>query len=389
MSTAVQEQEQVRPAEGTAAEEMQLEKRSAAASIGFGMTARNWDEGLRIARQLATSTLVPKSYQGKPEDIVVAMQLGAEIGLPPMQSLQSIAVINGKPGVYGDGFMAVIMSSPSYAKHDEYYLVNGERRDIVGPKDLELDDTTAVTSFWRKGNPNPFTGTFSVADAKRAKLWGKEGPWANYPARQMRWRARSWAGRDAFAAELRGMGSAEELRDIPPDELEVQSQAIPEPVRRSEKAAAASPTPAGSSAAASQDPVLQTELPPAGESHHASPEKPAREVAATAKSAGRGSTQQKPSASNTGPTVETKSMVITDVVYCTPKGEDPYTEISATVKEQGKAPIGMVFTTRDKALADIAASCEGTDTLVNITWHGATRPNGKACKVLERIVSAS
>ena len=75
--------------------------------------------------------------------------------------------------------------------------------------------------------------------------------------------------------------------------------------------------------------------------------------------------------------------------YCQPKDEDPYTEITAVVKQQGEAPMAMIFVTRDKSLADTAASCEGTDQLLNITWHGAKRPSGKACKVLERIVAAS
>lgn len=389
MSTAVEEQARTET-QGQPSEEMQLEKRSAAATIGFGMSARNWDEGLRIARQLAASALVPKVYQGKPEDIVVAMQLGAEIGLPPMQSLQSIAVINGKPGVYGDGFMAVIMSSPAYARHDEYYLVNGDRRDVVTPKDLDADDTTAVTSFWRRGNPNPFTGSFSVADAKRAKLWGKEGPWSNYPARQMRWRARSWAGRDAFAAELRGMGNAEELRDLPPDPIEVtdtRRPGIEEPIRRSERAAAATTETAQGQtdvAAATEHPALTNELPPAGQAR-TGPNAPA-----SAKSAGRGSTSApKKAAGGEGPTVTSQSLVITDFHYCTPAGEDPYYEIGATVKKSGEAPVQFLFVTRDEQLAKLAASCEGSDTPFNVTWHGSTRAGGKACKVIDKIEAAN
>src|SRR3954465_11282190 len=101
----VQEREQEQPAttegNGTTdgagqqpAGSQQLQRASGAANIGFGLTARNWDEGFRIANQLAQSNLAPNIYKNKPQDILVAMQLGAEIGLPPMQSLQSIAVIN-------------------------------------------------------------------------------------------------------------------------------------------------------------------------------------------------------------------------------------------------------------------------------------------------------
>jgi hypothetical protein len=40
---------------------------------------------------------VSKDYGGQPEDIMVALQLGSEVGLRPMEALQNIAVINGRP----------------------------------------------------------------------------------------------------------------------------------------------------------------------------------------------------------------------------------------------------------------------------------------------------
>jgi hypothetical protein len=60
------------------------------------------------------------------------------------------------------------------------------------------------------------TRSFSVADAKKASLWGKAGPWSNYPKRMLQMRARSWALRDAFPDVLRGIGIKEEQHDIPP-----------------------------------------------------------------------------------------------------------------------------------------------------------------------------
>lgn len=56
--------------------------------------------------------------------------------------------------------------------------------------------------------------TFSVDDAKLAGLWGKQGPWKQYPKRMLQLRARGFAIRDAFADVLKGMASAEEQEDI-------------------------------------------------------------------------------------------------------------------------------------------------------------------------------
>jgi hypothetical protein len=217
MTTATQEQEQTDKPQTEPNQLVPSDRGDApltrAGAMGFGLVPRNFDEAWRMANIFAKSSLVPKQYFGKPEDIIIAMQYGAEIGLPPMAALQSVAVINGKPGVYGDGFLGVIMSKPAYAKHLEYYeLADGTKVKSLREIDHNDNDTKAVSMFWRKGNPEPFVSEFSIGDAKRAKLWGKEGPWTTYPARQMKWRARGFAGRDGFAGELRGVKMAKAPR---------------------------------------------------------------------------------------------------------------------------------------------------------------------------------
>jgi hypothetical protein len=64
----------------------------------------------------------------------------------------------------------------------------------------------------RKGEPDVHS-SFSVSDAKRAGLWGKQGPWSQYPKRMLQLRARAFALRDAFPDALRGLASAEEEQD--------------------------------------------------------------------------------------------------------------------------------------------------------------------------------
>ena len=56
---------------------------------------------------------------------------------------------------------------------------------------------------------------FSVANAKTAKLWGKQGPWTQYPERMLAQRARGFALRDAFPDALKGIITREEAEDIP------------------------------------------------------------------------------------------------------------------------------------------------------------------------------
>lgn len=168
-------------------------------------------EAMEFSKMLADSSMVPRAYQGKPQDIMVCVQWGMEIGLAPMQALQNIAVINGKPSVYGDAAMALVQASPVCEGVDECMEGEGTPNPV------------AVCIARRKGR-NPVIVRFSVEDAKRAGLWGKQGPWQAYPKRMLQMRARGFALRDAFPDVLKGLITAEEAQDFP-------SEAAPRPAK--------------------------------------------------------------------------------------------------------------------------------------------------------------
>jgi hypothetical protein len=167
-------------------------------------TPNNIADAMRLAEMLANSTMVPQSYRGKPGDILVAVQMGAELGLSPMQSLQNITSINGRPSVWGDAALALVQGHPAYVAHREW--IEGEGMERAG--------YCAIT---RRGNAE-HVQRFSTADAKKAGLLGKAGPWTQYTDRMLVLRARGFALRDKFADALRGLTTAEEAQDIPPEE---------------------------------------------------------------------------------------------------------------------------------------------------------------------------
>jgi hypothetical protein len=184
----------------------------------MGLMPTTVDEMWKLAQLAAGSDIVPKDFRAKPHNVLIAMEHGLECGVPWMQAIQNTAIINGRPGFFGDLFLAVIMNSDVYLKHVEYYLVKGEKRSGLLPEDWKHDDTCAVCTFWRRGQDEPTTRQFSVADAKLANLLKKPGPWTEYPSRQLQMRARGFAGRDCFPDVLKGMSRpAEELRDLPPE----------------------------------------------------------------------------------------------------------------------------------------------------------------------------
>ncbi len=167
------------------------------------LSPQTFNELIDFADRAARSTMVPKDYVGKPENIILAVQMGAELGLAPMQSLQCIAVVNGRPAVFGDAMPGLCRQSPVCDDIEEWM-------------DGEGDTMTAFCRATRVGK-KPMLAQFSVADARKAGLWGKVGPWSQYPQRMLMWRARSWALRDAFPDVLRGLMAVEEARDIPTD----------------------------------------------------------------------------------------------------------------------------------------------------------------------------
>jgi hypothetical protein len=157
----------------------------------------NFSELVQFAQMAAKSVLVPPEYRGKPESIMLAVQLGSELGLSPMQAIQNIAVIGSRPAVWGDAMLALVLAHPDCL-------------DVIE----NVENDTAVCTVKRRGR-TPVVRRFSVEDAKIAKLWGKAGPWLQYPDRMLQMRARGFALRDAFPDVLKGLITAEEARDIP------------------------------------------------------------------------------------------------------------------------------------------------------------------------------
>lgn len=169
-----------------------------------------------IAQRIAASGLAPKGMES-PETIFVVLEMGMELGLPMMAALRNIAVINGRPAVWGDVALALVQASGLLEDFDEF--VEGEG-----------DKMQAVVTSKRRGRSRPQTTTFSVADAKKASLWGKAGPWQQYAARMLKLRARGFNLRDNFPDVLQGLYTVEEAQDIPAGDTVVQLSAVPNPV---------------------------------------------------------------------------------------------------------------------------------------------------------------
>jgi hypothetical protein len=185
----------------------------------FSLIPENLAQAMEFAQLMAKSDFVPKEMKGRPENILLAVQMGLDVGLNPIQSVQNIAVINGRPAVYGDAYLAIIQSSKHYEYHKEWF---------------DDDTMTAHCIMKRKGSDEHHT-KFSLDDALTAGLYKteeqlerlkeydknnktsyfnnyKKSPWCKYPKRMLQWRARI-GGKDKFSDALKGLIPYEEAID--------------------------------------------------------------------------------------------------------------------------------------------------------------------------------
>jgi hypothetical protein len=151
-------------------------------------------EMMQMSEMLAKSSMVPTAYRGKPQDVLVCLMWGQEVGLGAIQALNGISVINGKPALWGDAALALVRGHPACAGIREWSEGEGEK----------------MVAFCEAG------------------LWGKPGPWQQYGPRMLQMRARGFAIRDVFPDALRGVITAEEAQDYPAPR-DVPNMAAPPP----------------------------------------------------------------------------------------------------------------------------------------------------------------
>lgn len=174
---------------------------------------RNMDEVWRLAQAVSLSGLAPNDMK-TPEKVMVAILHGMEIGLKPMQAIQRIAVINGRPSLWGDAALGLVRASSLMASIKEGVSGEGNAR-------------FASCTVARKGE-DPVSRSFSVQDAITAGLWGKD-IWKKYPDRMLSMRARGYALRDVFPDVLGGMYLAEELQGETIDAPAIPTPPTPPP----------------------------------------------------------------------------------------------------------------------------------------------------------------
>ena len=156
----------------------------------------SYSEAVTFADQIAGTSFVPSHFRNKPAEILAAMQYGAELGLGPLQSLNGLAVINGKVSMLNATMRALVEASGLMEKCSVNFV----------------KDPPLATVIVRRVGREDATFSFGIDDARSAGLSDRP-MYQKYPERMYMARAMSFALRDEFADVLGGIMGAEEMDD--------------------------------------------------------------------------------------------------------------------------------------------------------------------------------
>lgn len=147
------------------------------------------DVQMRRATAMAEAgEVLPRTYRGNPAALLVAFEYAEALNIPRVNALTSIHIVDGKPTASADLIGALVRRA-------------GHKLRVTG------DETYAEAVIIRADDPEfvPSPIRWDEARARKAGLWGKKGPWQQYPGAMMRSRAITEAARMWAADALYGV----------------------------------------------------------------------------------------------------------------------------------------------------------------------------------------
>jgi hypothetical protein len=152
------------------------------------------DTAYRLAQNLAASNLIPQDLKGKPSDVLVILLYGQELGLAPMQAIQTIDVMKGRPQLRANLWVALTRKA-------------GHKARVI-----EESETSCTFRIIRHDDPEPHIVTYTLDDAKKAGLLGNSNYTKN-PKAMLYARAASTCCRRACPEVALGFSDEYELAE--------------------------------------------------------------------------------------------------------------------------------------------------------------------------------
>ena len=179
---------------------------------------RDLEASVDYARKLSASDLLPKSYQGKPQNVLLAVEFGRSLGLDPITAINMTHVVQGKPTASAQLVNALVRRA-------------GHKLQVRG------DANSATCRIIRNDDPFVFEVTWTMERAKVAGVLSNS-VWKSYPQAMLKARAITECARDACPEVLAGISYTADELNGPQPVIEQQAAqpeiTLPEPQRAAE-----------------------------------------------------------------------------------------------------------------------------------------------------------
>lgn len=159
----------------------------------------NW----RMATQLSKSTIIPQTYQNKPENVIVAIGMAQKLGLDPFTIMQNLNIIKGKTSWSGSFCRTLIEKSNKYTNL-QLIFVGQKGTDTYGCYMQGVNKETGET----------IKGPEVNMKMARDENWTSNTKWINMPELMLSYRATSFFARVYVPEALNGVQTTEEIEDI-------------------------------------------------------------------------------------------------------------------------------------------------------------------------------
>jgi hypothetical protein len=180
-----------------------------------------FEHAQRVAVMLSKSDLIPKRFQNRVDNVMIALEMANRMQASPLMVMQNLYVVHGNPGFSGTFIIACL--NRKYA--------HGMRFRYTGTKGL---DDWGCIAWTKDSNGEVIEGSeITISMAKAEEWYGKTGSkWKTMPDQMLMYRSAAFFGRIYSPEIMMGMKTYEEIIDISPEVIE--TQVVDEAARRME-----------------------------------------------------------------------------------------------------------------------------------------------------------
>lgn len=122
-----------------------------------------------LAKAVAGTQMIPKHFQGKPDECAAAMLYGASLGLDPMQSVRQIYVVHGQAALYARAMSALVLG----AGHEVWTVESTDASVTVAGRRRGSEAVEHSTWTYDRANRAGYTSNAKYKTDPQAMLYSK------------------------------------------------------------------------------------------------------------------------------------------------------------------------------------------------------------------------